>query len=147
MNWLLPGSGYWMIKERGRAKVLFGVWAFFLLMAFMQLKFGALNEIYGGVFTPKLEPFEWMPTLGALGTLGVGPLYGLYAFLFGGAGSEPVRNLTQEYGATYLMVAGLLNWLASFDLFDRTTGRWFWRLPEDEREALLPKQTSTESVE
>ncbi len=47
-----------------------------------------------------------------------------------------MRNLTQEYGATYLMVAGLMNWLVCFDLFDRITGRWVWRLPKDEREAL-----------
>ena len=77
-----------------------------------------------------------MPTLGAAATAGAGPIYGLFAWLFGGTGTEPIRNLTQEYGATYIMVAGLLNWLCLFDLFDRATGRWIWRLPKDEREAL-----------
>jgi len=140
LNWLIPGLGYFVIKDKLRATCLFGVWALFLIMAFLQLNFGAVNGITGGVFTPKLDPFEWMPTLGALATSGVGPVYGFFAAFFGGAGAEPVRNLTQEYGATYLMVAGLLNWLSCFDLFDRTTNRWFWRLPDDEREELMPKK-------
>ena len=99
-----------------------------------------MNDIRGGVYVPVLNPIEWMPTLGAVATAGVGPVYGLFAQLFGGVGTEPVRNLTQEYGATYIMVAGLLNWLVSFDLFDRATGRWVFRLPVDEQEELAQKQ-------
>ena len=30
-------------------------------------------------------------------------------------------------------VAGLLNWLCCFDLWDRITGRWVFRLPKDEQ--------------
>jgi len=135
-NWLLPGAGYWVIGEKRRAKVLFGVWAVFLVLAWLQLTAGAAWGAKGGVFVPQLSPLQWMPTLGAAATLGAGPLYAPFAMVFGGASAEPVRNLTQEYGATYLMVAGLLNWLAAFDLFDRTTQRWWWRLPKDEQEAL-----------
>lgn len=135
-NWAVPGLGYWLIGEKGRAKALFGVCAVFSLLAWLQLSFGAVNGVVGGVFTPQLQPLEWMPTLGALGTAGVGPLYALFASAFGGPAAEPVRNLTQEYGATYLMVAGLLNWLCCFDIFDRVTGRWVWRLPKDEQQAV-----------
>ncbi len=138
-NWAVPGLGYWMIGEKGRAKALFGVTALFCVLAYFQLLHGAVDGVRGGVFTPQLQPIEWMPTLGALGTVGVGPIYAFFASLFGGAGTEPVRNLTQEYGATYVMVAGLLNWLCCFDIFDRVTGRWVWRLPKDEQEALAPK--------
>lgn len=138
-NWLVPGLGYWTIGEKLRAKVLLGVSLTFCLLAFLQLHFGAVNGITGGVFVPKTDPFEWMPTLGALGTLGVGPIYTVYAWAFGGPAAEPVRNLTQEYGATYLMVAGLLNWLVCFDIFDRVTGRWIYRLPKDELEVLGKK--------
>jgi len=135
-NWLLPGAGYWLAGEKRRAKVFFGVWVVFLALAWLQLTHGAVDGIRGGVFLPKLAPLEWLPTLGALATLGMGPLYAAFAWAFGGAGTEPVRTLTQEYGATYLMVAGLLNWLCAFDLFDRSTGRWVWRLPRDEQEEL-----------
>lgn len=101
-------------------------------MGFLQLKFGMHEGVPGGVYSPKLDPFEWLPTLGAAATAGIGPIYALFAALFGGSGSEPVRNLTQEYGSSYVMIAGLLNWLCCFDIFDRTTGRWVWRLPKDE---------------
>jgi hypothetical protein len=138
-NWLVPGAGYWLIKERTRAKALFGVTVVFSLLAFLELAYGAPDGIRGGVFTPQLAPLQWMPTLGAGATAGVGPLYAIFAWCFGGSSSEPVRNLTQEYGATYIMVAGLLNWLCMIDIFDRTTGRWVWRLPLDEQQELAPK--------
>lgn len=138
-NWAVPGLGYWLIGEKGRAKALFGISVVFCVLAYLQLSHGAVNNIMGGVFTPKTDPFEWMPTLGALGTAGVGPVYALFASAFGNSGAEPVRTLTQEYGATYLMVAGLMNWLCCFDLFDRITGRWIWRLPKDEQEELAAK--------
>jgi hypothetical protein len=144
LNWLVPGLGYWLIGEKTRARILFGVSVIFSLMAWLQLSSGAPDGIRGGVFVPVFGPIEWLPTLGALATAGVGPVYGFFAWAFGVShGSvivEPVRNLTQEYGATYIMVAGLLNWLACFDLFDRTTGRWVFRLPQDEQEELAKKQ-------
>jgi hypothetical protein len=136
LNWLVPGWGYWAIGEKTRAKALLGVTVTFALLAYLQLTFGAVDGIKGGVYVPHLSPLEWMPTLGAAGTLGIGPLYTVFAWAFGGTGAEPVRNLTQEYGASYLMVAGLMNWLCAVDIFDRTTGRWVWRLPQDEQDAL-----------
>ncbi len=139
LNWLVPGAGYWMIHEKKRAKALFAVTVVFSLLAFLELTYGAVDGVKGGVFVPQLSPLLWMPTLGAGATAGVGPLYARVAWCFGGQGTEPVRNLTQEYGATYIMVAGLLNWLCLIDLFDRTTGRWVWRLPKDEQEVLAQK--------
>jgi hypothetical protein len=136
LNWLVPGAGYWMLKEKKRAKALFGVTVVFSLLAFLELTYGAVDGVKGGVFVPQLSPLQWMPTLGAAATAGVGPIYSLFAWCFAGTGTEPVRTLTQEYGATYIMVAGLLNWLCLIDIFDRATGRWVWRLPKDEQEAL-----------
>lgn len=135
-NWLVPGLGYWLIGQKGRAKALASVSFVFLLLGFLQLQFGSVDGVKGGVYVPKLSPLEWMPTLGAAATAGAGPLYVVFGYLFGGVGTEPVRNLVQEYGASYVMVTGLLNWLACFDIFDRATGRWVWRLPEDEQKAL-----------
>ena len=140
-NWVLPGAGYWMLGEKLRAKALFGIWVLFLALAWIQLTTGSVDGVNGGVYVPQLAPLAWLPTLGAAATLGAGPAYLPFAWVFGGAGSEPVRTLTQEYGASYLMVAGLLNWLCTFDIFDRATGRWIWRLPADEREELSHKQS------
>lgn len=135
-QWLLPGWGYWSIGQKGRAKAFFGVWVVFLLLGLLQLQFGAVTPgVKGGIYVPA--PGSWLQNLSALGTAGVGPIYGVFAWAFGvphdGQIIEPIRNLTQEYGATYVMVAGLLNWLCCFDLFDRVTGRWHWRLPKKER--------------
>lgn len=135
-NWAVPGAGYWMIGQKGRAKAMFGVYVLFCALGYLQMKAGAGDGPVGGVYTPVLDPFQWMPTLGAAATAGIGPVYGIFAWAFGGSAAEPVRNLTQEYGASYVMVAGLLNWLCCFDIFDRVTGRWVWRLPKDEQEAL-----------
>jgi len=143
LNWLVPGLGYWLIGERGRAKALFGVSVAFLLLGYLQLQYGSVDGIRGGVYVPQLTPFQWMPTLGALATAGSGPVYGIFGWLFGGVGTEPVRNLVQEYGASYVMVTGLLNWMACFDIFDRATGRWIWRLPRDEQEELAAKDAQT----
>lgn len=134
LQWLVPGAGYWLIGEKGRAKVFFGVWVTFCLLGALQLQFGAVNGIKGGVYV--FTPGAWMPSLGAMATLGIGPVYGAFAWVFGGAGTEPVRTLTQEYGASYVMVAGLLNWLCCFDLWDRATGRWIFRLPKDEQDQI-----------
>ena len=140
-NWVVPGAGYWLLGEKFRAKVLFGIWALFLVLAWVQLTTGAVDGVRGGVYVPQLAPLAWLPTLGALATLGAGPVFLPFAWAFGGAGTEPVRTLTQEYGASYLMVAGLLNWLCTFDIFDRASGRWIWRLPADEREELSKKRS------
>ena len=148
LNWLVPGLGYWRIGEKTRAKALFGVWAVFLLLAWLQLSCGAVDGVRGGVYVPTVSPFEWMPNLASMATAGAGPLYALYAWAFGVSHGtviiEPVRNLTQEYGATYVMVAGLLNWLACFDIFDRVTGRWIFRLPKDEQDELIKEMANKE---
>ncbi len=134
LQWLVPGAGYWLIGEKGRAKAFVAVWAVFCLLGAFQMQFGAVDGVKGGILVPVFG--AWLPTLGALATAGIGPVYGIFAWTFGGTGTEPVRTLTQEYGATYVVVAGLLNWLCCFDLWDRITGRWVYRLPKDEQAQL-----------
>jgi len=137
INWLVPGAGYWLINEKKRATVLFCVTVIFGTLAFLELTYGAGTGARGGVFVPATSPFQWLPTMASLATAGVGPVYLLFAWCFSGVDSEPIRNLTQEYGSTYIMVTGLLNWLCMIDLFDRTTGRWIWRLPKDEQNVIV----------
>ena len=123
-----------------------------MVLAWLQLAGGAPDGIRGGVYVPVLSPLEWLPhPRGPWRLPGSGPSTGFFAWAFGVShGSvfvEPVRNLTQEYGATYIMVAGLLNWLACFDLFDRITGRWVYRLPKDEQEELARKNAPAQAEE
>lgn len=139
LNWLIPGAGYWLINEKKRAISLFGVTFIFSILAFLELMYGAGSGPKGGIYVPILSPIQWLQTMGALATAGVGPIYSLFAWCFAGIDAEPIRNLTQEYGATYIVVAGLLNWLCLIDIFDRTTGRWVWRLPIDEQEGIASR--------
>jgi hypothetical protein len=139
LNWLVPGAGYWFIDEKKRSIALFLVISIFVILAFLELVYGAGTGAKGGIFVPQLSPIQWLPTLGSIATAGIGPVYSLFAWCFAGVDSEPIRNLTQEYGATYVMVAGLLNWLCSMDIFDRTTGRWVWRLPKDEQKDIAER--------
>ena len=67
LNWLVPGWGYWLIGEKTRAKVLFGVSAVFCLLAWMQLSWGAPDGIRGGVYVPVLGPIQWLPDPGRPG--------------------------------------------------------------------------------
>ena len=75
----MPGAGYWVIGEKTRAKALFAVTVVFCLLAWLELTYGAVDGVKGGVFVPALSPFQWMPTLGAGATAGVGPVYTLFA--------------------------------------------------------------------
>ena len=126
LQWAVPGLGYWTIGEKGRAKAFFGVTAVFLALGALQLQHGVVDGVKGGIFV--FTPGQWLKSMGALATAGIGPLYAPFAWAFGGEGTEPIRNLTQEYGASYVMLAGLLNWMGCLDVFDRVTGRWIWRV-------------------
>lgn len=136
INLLLPGAGYLLLKEKKRAVLIFIVIFSFCFLSYLELYYGAGNGPRGGVFVLQLTPFSWIHNLGAIATMGIGPIYALFVNSFSGAEAEPIRNLTQEYGSTYLIISGLLNWLCIFDIFDRATGRWVWRLSYDEQEQL-----------
>ncbi|MDE3033710.1 MAG: hypothetical protein KGI56_08615, partial [Acidobacteriota bacterium] len=32
LQWLVPGAGYWVIGQKGRAKAFFGVWLVFCVL-------------------------------------------------------------------------------------------------------------------
>jgi len=107
-------QGYW-----GRALLLGGaVWAAFL---------GGLGM--GGYFF-KFSGGEqgfssWLQILPVIGNLGTGLLY-IVCWLLGiGFSYEPqhAARATFEYGWTFLLVAGLLNYLAMLDAFDIAAGR------------------------
>ena len=72
LQWLVPGTGYWLIGEKGRAKAFFTVWAVFCILGALQMQYGAVAGVKGGVFVPVQG--AWLPTLGALGTAGLGPV-------------------------------------------------------------------------
>jgi hypothetical protein len=108
--WLVPGAGHLWLGRRGKGLV-------FLIA--LPVMFG-LGLFLGG----RLFPFVWsepLVGLAAVADLGVGLWY--VAARLAGQGAGRVIAVTYEYGNTYLIVAGLLNFLVMLDVFDIALGR------------------------
>ncbi len=111
---VVPGLGHIVLGRIVRGAIIFvGIAVMFLLGFWMK----------GHLYKP--EPGEWLTYLFTLCNLGIGvPYFVLYALNFGfelTKGQPAV--FTYEYGNTFLLVSGLLNYLAMLDAFDIAVGR------------------------
>jgi hypothetical protein len=110
LAWALPGGAHTWLGRRQKGVV------FFVALTSMFLIGLALH---GRIF-----PFELSEPLGALvavADIGLGGPW-MVARLLGAGGGE-VTAVTYEYGNTFLIVAGLLNFLVILDAFDIAMGR------------------------
>jgi len=119
MGWLLPGVGHVLQGRWGRALLLGGaVWACFILGLAMG----------GHMFSPTpsdQSSSAWLQVPPMIANLGSGILY-IASWLMGvGFSDDPAHaaRATYEYGNTFLLIAGLLNYLAMLDAFDISAGR------------------------
>ena len=117
--WLVPGAGHLLQGKWGRGLLLGG--AAWVMFVFGLLVGGHLFGLSGreqGVAALLQVP----PTIANLGT---GLLY--FACWIGDKGfldtAEQAKLPTFEYGNTFLLVAGLLNYLSMLDAFDIRAGR------------------------
>lgn len=110
VGWLVPGAGHFLVKRWVRGLILLGcITAMFALGLMMQ----------GKLYLPNLaDPLD---TLGFLGDLGSGLLYFVGHLL--GLGAAPVQVVTADYGAKFVVVAGLLNLIAAVDAHNIAIGR------------------------
>ncbi len=108
--WFIPGLGHFLLGKRGRAALIFAsVALMFLFGLFMR----------GMMFTPERGQ-DYLTTLinygGFLCDLASGALY-ICASVFGY--SQPdLPGDVHDYGAKFLVTAGLLNILAMVDVYD-----------------------------
>ena len=116
--WFVPGIGHALQKRWFRAALMGGaVWLCF----FLGLQMG------GHMF--DLSPSEGSSTLlqvpPMIANLGTGALYIVSWLLDTGFVDDPVQaaRATYEYGNTFLLIAGLLNYLTMLDAFDIAAGR------------------------
>jgi len=110
LSWLFPGMGHILQK-----KYLKGV--VFLVGILLLLIFGLImqGKFYDtGQFHPLL-------LLGFLGDLGSGVFYFIIKLL--GLGKGNIEAVTFQYGTTYLVVAGFMNYLVALNAFDIAKGR------------------------
>jgi TM2 domain-containing membrane protein YozV len=117
--WLIPGVGHFLQGCWGRGVLLAAaVWICFITGLLMGGHMFSLNP--GDQSSSILLQFPPM-----IANLGAGLLY-IGSWLLGvGFSDDPVQaaRATYEYGNTFLLIAGLLNYLAMLDAFDIAAGR------------------------
>jgi hypothetical protein len=110
LAWLVPGLGH-LVQGRRQKGIVF-------LIA-IPLMFAVGIWLQGRLF--PLELSDPLVFLGAIADRGIGAPYLLAWFMDLGAGNVPAASY--EYGNTFLMTAGLLNFLVILDAFDVAMGR------------------------
>ncbi len=118
-GWLVPGLGHLLQGRWGRALLLGGtVWLCFLSGLWMG---GHLFSVGGN--EQGLSALLQLPPM--IANLGSGILYVVSWFFRVGFVDDPAHAAlaTYEYGNTFLLVAGLLNYLGMLDAFDIAAGR------------------------
>jgi hypothetical protein len=110
LGWLVPGAGHLLTRHWIRALLLFvAITAMFSLGLAMQAK----------VYVPNTgDPLD---VLGFAGDLGTGLLY-FIARIFS-LGQSTVQLVTADYGTKFVVVAGLLNFVAAVDAHNLHIGR------------------------
>lgn len=118
-GWFVPGAGHLLQGKWGRALLLGGaVWTCFvcgLLMGGHMFSIGGDEQGVSALL--QIPPM--------IANLGSGLLY-LATWLMGiGFVDDPQQaaRATYEYGNTFLLIAGLLNYLSMLDAFDISAGR------------------------
>lgn len=117
--WAVPGAGHFLQGRWVRGLIVGGT---VLGMFIIGLLFG--GHLFGlGGKEEGLSRLLQLPPM--IANLGSGFLY--FICWAGGLGfsdtEEYARMATYEYGNTFLLVAGLLNYLAMLDAFDIAAGR------------------------
>ncbi len=112
--WIVPGGGHFLLKRPGRGGLIAAsVSAMFLLGLMMR----------GALFQPQTG--DLLTTViycgGFLGNLMSGLLYFVTVWL--GYNQPDIAGHVHDYGAKFLVAAGLLNVLAMVDAFEIATGK------------------------
>lgn len=110
LSWFLPGLGHLLAKSYWKAVT------FFLCISLMA----ALGLYIGGRIYP-LQAENPLTILAFFSDLGYGALYFSSRIFSFGAGV--LKNITFEFGTTYIAGAGLLNYLVALDAFDILYGK------------------------
>ena len=108
--WAIPGAGHLWLGRRQKGIV-------FLIVLPLMFLLGL--QLEGRIF--PLELSEPLVALAAVADFGLGIPWLVARFM--GAGQGTVTAVTYEYGNSFLIVAGLLNFLVMLDAFDIAMGR------------------------
>jgi|SRR5438105_4753074 len=110
VGWLIPGAGHLIQKRWIRGILLMvSICSMFLLGLAMQ------GRIYKSNFGDILD------MLGFVGDVGAGGLYILARMM--DLGQAAIAHATADYGSKYIIVAGLLNFIAMADAYHIAIGK------------------------
>ena len=110
VGWLIPGAGHMMQKRWIRGGLLFvSIVTLFLLGLGMQ---GRIYKANGG---------DILDILGFIGNAGAGALYIVTLAMDWGQGA--IQFATADYGTKFMIVAGLLNFIAVADAYHIAIGK------------------------
>jgi hypothetical protein len=110
VGWLIPGAGHMLQKRWIRGGLLFvSIVTLFLLGLAMQ------GRIY------KANGNDILDILGFIGNVGAGALYIVTTTMDWGQGA--IQFATADYGTKFMIVAGLLNFIAVADAYHIAIGK------------------------
>jgi uncharacterized protein DUF6677 len=110
VGWLIPGAGHLILRRYVRGLILMAsIVTMFVLGLLMQ----------GHVYKPNGG--DILDILGFVGNVGAGGLYFLTLAKDWGQGA--IAHATADYGTKYLIVAGLLNFIAVADAYHIAIGK------------------------
>jgi len=110
VGWLIPGAGHLIQRRWIRGLLLFGsIATLFVLGLAMQ------GRIY------KANSGDILDILGFIGDVGAGGLYIVTMAMDWGQGA--IAFATADYGTKFMIVAGLLNFIAAADAYHIAIGK------------------------
>lgn len=115
--WAVPGLGHLLQRRWGRGLLLGGaVWVMFITGLALGGHLFTVSSKEQGLLAVAVQLLPMSANVGS------GLLY-LICWITNTGFAEQAHHLTYEYGNTFLLVAGLLNYLAALDAFDIAAGR------------------------
>jgi hypothetical protein len=110
VGWLIPGAGH-MIQKRW----IRGVLLFVSIVTLFVLGLGMQGRLY------KANGGDILEILGFVGDVGAGALYLMSLAMDWGQGA--IAFATADYGTRFMIVAGLLNFIAVADAYHIAIGK------------------------
>jgi hypothetical protein len=110
VGWLIPGAGH-MIQKRW----IRGVLLFVSIVTLFVLGLGMQGRLY------KANGGDILEILGFVGDVGAGALYWMSLAMDWGQGA--IAFATADYGTRFMIVAGLLNFIAVADAYHIAIGK------------------------
>ena len=116
--WLIPGAGHLTLGRYGR-----GLMFFALIVGSFALGIALQGRLYWPTISdpPSMFHFDLISILWTFAQVGAGLCY-LVSYAVGW-GTDPLPAATNEYGNTFMFLAGLLNYLIMHDAYDIAAGR------------------------